>query len=130
MKARKFWAIYIPLIALGLGSFYISSGSLAEVPLVLSDVEMQETIGGSRSNAKCITRTGCYPNSSGCSGNTRYSGSLSWKDCTSASGKKCNPDYNSTRRVCHVRYYTGGGCAGEYSSSNRNRPKWCSTSGM
>jgi len=132
MKTRKFGAIYILLVALGLGIFYAFAGSIEEVPLGLSEAEMQNLFGGDASNHKCVTRTGCYPNSSGCNGSgDYYSGSLSWESCTDYAGKFCNIDEGSGRIVCSVTHYTNSNCTGSTTGTDQwNRPQYCTTSNM
>lgn len=132
MKTRKFWAIYISLVTLGLGAFYAFAGPIEKVPLTLSESEMQNIFGGDQSNAKCVTRTGCYPNSSGCNGNgDDYSGSLSWEDCTDWNGKFCNIDEGSGRIVCTVTHYTNSNCTGSTTGTEQwNRPQYCTTSDL
>ena len=133
MKARKFWAVYIPLVALGLATFFISSASLESVPLVLSDAEMQEVFGSARINAKCVTRSPCYPDRSGddCDNNKRFTSlGTTWKDCTSYQYKKCSKNAQITARVCAVTEYDGPGCSGEATTDQRTRTTSCRTSNM
>lgn len=134
MKARKFWAIYIPLVALGLVSFFILSSSLQGVPLALSDIEMGEISGRLVVlNSKCVDRSPCYPNRTGCDTQNamRYT-SLGkwWEGCDNYTGKKCNLNTTIRDRTCYVTYYTGPGCNGESGGYTRWNTIYCDTSSM
>ena len=111
MKARKFWAIYVAVVALGLGIFYAAADSMEEVPFALSETEMQHIQGGEY-NAKCTSKTGCPW--SGCDppGGTVYytNRGNSWYDCT----------YSSTR-MCYLSNRTVGVCDAVYHSMSRCR---------
>lgn len=115
MKVRGFWGFGLG-VAVVLFTTYALVGPAEEMPLVLSDADM-ESMYGSNYNAKCMDTFGCgKPTKCYNTGNTsEYRSNTTRKNyCYYWTGKTCH--LRDVGQVCFITKYSDSNC-GTYLSS-------------
>ena len=109
----KFWRLYLPIVFLFLGVVYWSTAEMSDVPLALSDTQMEQ-LSGSLIDWDCIAIPPCggVP----CNNNNHVEVVPMWW-CTTCETDPSNTCYYEVTycTVCQVRIYYED-CSGQYDS--------------
>ena len=109
----KFWRVYLIAVSLLLGGIYFSTAQMSDVPLVLSDTEMEQ-MSGTLFDWDCIYADLCdtIPCTSSSLTSTKP-GASSCTLCETLPNDTCYPEsYHCI--TCTVRIYHNS-CSGSYS---------------
>ena len=124
MKTR-FWGVYALFAVVLLGAVYFSTAQMSNVPLALSDTEM-ETLFGGLSNWKCYifppecTTTPCNNNTL-----TEIHGNTWCKACETSPGSTCTHTVPKTYcQTCAATFYSDV-CHGTVASVNATHYRGC-----
>ena len=121
----KFWIGYSIAVLITMGCAYFVTAQISEVPLVLSDSQMEQ-LSGALTDWDCVQMESCT-STSGCNNNTLLSiiGSVNCNSCETRPNTTCfYPNDVAYCVTCTVIQYKHR-CGGKIEETNETKYKEC-----